>query len=716
MPAYHPQRIEPKWQAEWERNKTFRAVDCDPDRPKLYILDMFPYPSGAGLHVGHPEGYTATDILCRYKRMRGYNVLHPMGWDAFGLPAEQYAVEKNIHPRITTEQNINNFRRQIKSLGFSYDWDREIDTTDPGYYKWTQWIFLQIYDTWYDPDHRVDRRHGPPATGQGPADRRVADPAGYDRPGRLSRLPAAGVSRRGAGQLVPGAGDGAGQRRGHRRQERARRTSGRPHAADPVDAADHRLRRAAGRGPRRSRLAPADQGHAAQLGRPQRRRRGRFPDRGRMVERRRSASSPRAPTRSSARPTWCSRPSTRSSTGSRRTPSVARSKPTAQAAAARAISTAPTWRRPRPASSPAVTRSTRSTARRSPSGSPTMCSWATAPARSWPCPVTTSATSSSPRRSTCRSSASWRRASTRPMHPLSQAEAEPGVSVNSRNDSIALDGLPTAEAKAAITGLAGGARARQEDHQLQAARLAVLAPALLGRAVPGRARRAGSRPSPLPVADLPVRLPELDDFKPTGKPEPPLSKAIEWVRYSDKARRETNTMPQWAGSCWYYLRYIDPRNDQRSLGPREGTLLDAGRPLRRRRRARRAPPALQPLLAQGPVRPRAVSTAEPFQKLVNQGMILGEVEYTGFQDESGRWVSSTMVEPDEQDDVIIKGPGDRRPARPSSCAEDQVTKKGEGFVLAEDPDDPRRRPGPQDVQEPGQRHQPRQDRRRVRRR
>ncbi len=117
MPAYHPQRIEPKWQAVWERDKTFRAVDLDRSRPKLYVLDMFPYPSGAGLHVGHPEGYTATDIVCRYKRMRGFNVLHPMGWDAFGLPAEQYAVEKNIHPRITTQENINNFRRQIKSLG-----------------------------------------------------------------------------------------------------------------------------------------------------------------------------------------------------------------------------------------------------------------------------------------------------------------------------------------------------------------------------------------------------------------------------------------------------------------------------------------------------------------------------------------------------------------------------------------------------------------------
>ena len=137
--------IEPKWQQYWDKNKTFK-VELDPNKPKYYILDMFPYPSGEGLHVGHPLGYTATDILARYKRMRGFNVLHPMGWDAFGLPAEQYAVETGTHPAETTANNIKRFKSQIKSLGFSYDWDREINTTDPNYYKWTQWIFLQLYN------------------------------------------------------------------------------------------------------------------------------------------------------------------------------------------------------------------------------------------------------------------------------------------------------------------------------------------------------------------------------------------------------------------------------------------------------------------------------------------------------------------------------------------------------------------------------------------
>jgi hypothetical protein len=166
--------IEPKWQQFWDIQQTFRAFNPGevlPDGhpfaqrhnlsgpvaatqlpPKFYILDMFPYPSGAGLHVGHPEGYTATDILARYKRAQGLHVLHPMGWDAFGLPAEQYAIKTGQHPRQTTEANVANFTKQIKSLGFSYDWSRELATTDPDYFKWTQWIFLKLYNSWFNPE------------------------------------------------------------------------------------------------------------------------------------------------------------------------------------------------------------------------------------------------------------------------------------------------------------------------------------------------------------------------------------------------------------------------------------------------------------------------------------------------------------------------------------------------------------------------------------
>lgn len=146
LTGYNPKLIESKWQKYWDQNKTFKTPNPDPSKPKFYALDMFPYPSGEGLHVGHPEGYTATDIVSRYKRMNGFNVLHPMGWDAFGLPAEQYAIQTGTHPRATTEKNIKRFREQLKMLGFSYDWDGEVDTTSPDYYKWTQWIFLKLFE------------------------------------------------------------------------------------------------------------------------------------------------------------------------------------------------------------------------------------------------------------------------------------------------------------------------------------------------------------------------------------------------------------------------------------------------------------------------------------------------------------------------------------------------------------------------------------------
>ncbi|MBR3943719.1 MAG: class I tRNA ligase family protein, partial [Akkermansia sp.] len=154
--------FESKWQNVWDSEKTFKVLNpgeegFDAGKPKCYVLDMFPYPSGAGLHVGHPEGYTATDIVSRYKRMNGYNVLHPMGWDSFGLPAEQYAIKTGQHPSITTYANIDTFRRQLKMLGFSYDWDREIATTDPTYVKWTQWIFLRLYHSYYNEELKKAR-------------------------------------------------------------------------------------------------------------------------------------------------------------------------------------------------------------------------------------------------------------------------------------------------------------------------------------------------------------------------------------------------------------------------------------------------------------------------------------------------------------------------------------------------------------------------------
>ena len=146
---YNFREIELKWQKYWSNNKTFKTENAS-SKPKFYVLDMFPYPSGAGLHIGHPLGYIASDIYARYMRLKGYNVLHPMGYDAFGLPAEQYAIQTGTHPEITTRKNIERYRKQLDRLGFSFDWDREIRTCDPSYYKWTQWTFIQLFNSWYD--------------------------------------------------------------------------------------------------------------------------------------------------------------------------------------------------------------------------------------------------------------------------------------------------------------------------------------------------------------------------------------------------------------------------------------------------------------------------------------------------------------------------------------------------------------------------------------
>src|SRR3989339_1590404 len=149
---YQFRAIEQKWQEHWKNSGVYTVPNIS-EKPKYYVLDMFPYPSGAGLHVGHPLGYIASDIYSRYKSLNGYNVLHPMGFDAYGLPAEQYAIQTGQHPAITTEKNIAKYKEQLDKIGFSYDWDREVRTCDPSYYKWTQWTFIQLFNSWYNKDH-----------------------------------------------------------------------------------------------------------------------------------------------------------------------------------------------------------------------------------------------------------------------------------------------------------------------------------------------------------------------------------------------------------------------------------------------------------------------------------------------------------------------------------------------------------------------------------
>ena len=669
MPAYHPQRIEPKWQAEWERNKTFRAIDLDPSRPKLYILDMFPYPSGAGLHVGHPEGYTATDIVCRYKRMRGYNVLHPMGWDAFGLPAEQYAVQTNTHPRITTQANIDNFRRQIKSLGFSYDWDREVDTTDPDYYKWTQWIFLKIYDTWYDPDFEWTDRQCKRRKGKGrpiaelPIPPGTEDPDAYRDSWRLAYRAEVAVN------WCPELGtvlaneeviDGKSERGDHPvvrmplTQWMLRITAYAERLIDDLDDVDwprpikDMQRNWVGRSEGAEVDFPISPGNATEMIR-----------------------------------VYTTRPDTLFGATYM---VLAPEHPLVDVITSESQRAGVEKYRQAAASKSDLDRTDLAKMK---TGVFTGAH-ATNPVNDQPIPVWiadyvlmgygTGAIMAVPGHD----ERDFQFAQTfslpivrvvapaidRARDPLVEAEPEPGIAVNSRNADISLDALPTAEAKVAITAWLEKRGLGKKTTNFKLRDWLFSRQRYWGEPFPVLLDK-DDRTVAIAEAELPVRLPELEDFKPTGKPEPPLSKAKDWVKYSEKYRRETNTMPQWAGSCWYYLRYIDPHNDKLPWDPEKERywlpvdLYVGG-----------AEHAVLHLLYSrfwhkvlfdwG-----LVSSAEPFQKLINQGMILGETEYTAYRDAEGRWA---RPEDSRRSEVVAV-----------KLSEDQVVKKGEGFVLAADP-------------------------------
>jgi leucyl-tRNA synthetase len=697
MPSYHPQRIEPKWQAYWERDKTFRTPDLVPDKPKLYILDMFPYPSGAGLHVGHPEGYTATDIVCRYKRMRGYNVLHPMGWDAFGLPAEQYAVKTNTHPRITTQANIDTFRRQIKSLGFSYDWDREIDTTDPGYYRWTQWIFLQLFDTWYDPDFAWTDESGRARRGKGRpiADLTIPpgtpDPDAYRDSRRLAYralVPVNWCPELGTVLANEEVIDGKSERGGH------------PVVRMPLEQWMLRITAYADR--LAEDLTDVDWPRAIQdmqrnwIGRSEGAEVDFFigEDPAAWADGRRSGGFPEEPGEDVIR-VFTTRPDTlfgatymvlapehalvdRLTTPSRRA-DVAEYR--ARAAAKSDLE--------------------RTDLARSKTGVPTG-STAINPVNGARVPVWvadyvlagygTGAIMAVPGHDD--RDFAFARAFGLPITrvvspapgeagaPLTAAEVEPGVAVNSSNADIRLDGLPTAEAKAEITTWLADRGLGRKKVQYKLRDWLFSRQRYWGEPFPVLLDE-DDRAHTVAESELPVRLPELADFRPSGRPEPPLGKATEWVRYSDTYARETNTMPQWAGSCWYFLRYLDPKNDRCFCDPElerywmPVDLYVGG-----------AEHAVLHLLYSRfwhkVMYDRGhVSTAEPFKRLVNQGMILGETEYSGYREQGGGWVSSGQVEEGETGHVV-KGSRPPRPVQVVKLEAGQVVKKGEGFVLAED--------------------------------
>jgi leucyl-tRNA synthetase len=727
MPAYHFRQIERRWQDFWETDATFRAPDFAPGKPKLYILDMFPYPSGAGLHVGHPEGYTATDILCRYKRMRGFNVLHPMGWDAFGLPAEQYAVKTNTHPRITTQQNIDTFRRQIKALGFSYDWSREVDTTDPGYYRWTQWIFLKIHDTWYDPDHEWTDPTGKARRGKGrpiaelPIPPGTRDPDAYRDSRRLAyraEVPVNWCPELGTVLANEEVIDGKSEVGGFPvvrlplKQWMLRITAYGDRLIEDLDELDwprpikDMQRNWVGRSEGAEvdfPIAPADEPEhdpdAGLLGGGP----GTFPDQP-------GARSIRVYT---TRPDTLfgatymvlapehplveaiTTPEQRGAVAAYRDAAARKSDldrtdlaktKTGVFTGALAINPVNGHRIPiwiadyvlmgygTGAIMAVPGHDERDFAFAGQFGLPIVA--VVAPTDAW--------------------LAKFRPADGPPAddvgalralynaHPerFREAFAEHGTAIHSNNASVTLDGLDTANAKATIIDWLEerGLGRKTVNYKLR--------DWLFSR------QRYWGEPFPvvldeqdraraLPESELPVRLPDLEDFKPSGRPEPPLGKATEWVRYAPGLRRETNTMPQWAGSCWYYLRYIDPKNEQAPFDPEKerywlpvdlyvGGAEHAVLHLLYSRFWHKV------LFDRG-----LVSTPEPFRRLVNQGMILGETEYTAYRDEAGAWVSSADVAEADDGKPVLKGGKDRKAVEPVKLDESQVVKKGDAFVLAD---------------------------------
>lgn len=595
--------FEPKWQQRWAESQSYRVPnpgdpDFDASRPKYYVLDMFPYPSGEGLHVGHPEGYTATDILARYRRMRGFNVLHPMGWDAFGLPAEQYAVKTGQHPAVTTARNIERFKSQLRRIGFSYDWSREVNTTDPDYVRWTQWIFLQIYNSWFNP---ATNRAEPISTYRGPDPDSVRLAYVAEMP--VNWCPALGTVLANE-EVVDGKSEVGGfpVERRPMRQWMLRITAFAERLLAGLQDLDW---------PESIKLLQTNW-----IGRSE----------GAFVDFMLGAGA-------GSITVYTTRPDTLFGATymvlAPEHPLVAKITTPEQKAPVESYVQAVASKSERD----------RQDASKEKTGVFTGA-YAVNPVNDAKIPVWiadyvltgygTGAIMAVP----AHDERDFEFANkfelpvievVRATQPVEGCFSGDGVAVNSGM----LDGMPTSQAKKKIT-------AWLEERGLgRAAVQYKLRDWLFSR------QRYWGEPFPvvwengchsaLDESELPVRLPELDDFKPTGTAEPPLAKSKDWVRYSDTATRELNTMPQWAGSCWYYLRFCDPHNDRRFIGE------DAARYW----------------LGDGARKPGGVDlyvggtehavlhllyarfwhmvlhdlghlpTPEPFQRLVNQGIILG---------------------------------------------------------------------------------------------
>lgn len=587
---YNPAAIEPAWQHYWDTHNTFSVSNADFSKPKYYVLDMFPYPSGSGLHVGHPEGYTATDIIARYKRMNGFNVLHPMGWDAFGLPAERAAIREGRHPAVITQENIGNFRGQIKRLGLSYDWQREIDTSKVDYYRWTQWIFLKLHEKGLAYLAEVPVNWCP-AQGTVLANEEVQD-----------------------GRYVE-TGDPVERRM--MRQWMLRITAYAERLLNDLDELDwpagiiEMQRQWIGKSVG-ARVRFALQGSEGEF----------------------EIFTTRPDTLFGA--TFC--------VLAPEHPLVARITSPAQAEAVAAY-----VQRVKNISD--LDRET--SAAKEKTGVFTG-GHAINPVNGQPVPIWiadyvkadygSGAIMAVPGHD--ERDYEFARAFGLPILEVVQggdvsvaAYAEEGIAVNSGF----LDGLPTAEAKAKMIAWLEEKGLGQGETTYKLRDWLFSRQRYWGEPFPILHNPATGEIRAVPAQDLPITLPELDEYKPTADGQPPLARAEQWMQVElDGAQwlRETNTMPQWAGSCWYYLRYMDPTNNELPFSPEAeqywgpvdlyvGGVEHAVLHLLYSRFWHKV------LYDCG-----LVSTREPFKKLFNQGMILG----ISHRDENGRFYAPGDVE------------------------------------------------------------------------
>jgi len=585
---YNHKEVEAKWQAYWDEHKTYKTPE-KLEGPKFYALDMFPYPSGAGLHVGHPEGYTATDIISRYKRAKGFNVLHPMGWDAFGLPAEQYAVQTGKHPAITTAENVATFKRQLKELGFSYDWDREVNTTDPNYYKWTQWIFLKLYEKGLAYVAEVPVNWCP-ALGTVLANEEVIN----------------GLSERGSHPVV----------RRPMRQWMLRITKYADRLLEDLELLDwpEYLKEMQRNWIGRSYGAEVDfkvDGHNANIR------------------------------------VFTTRPDTLFGATymvlAPEHPLVEVITTEAQQSAVEAYIT----------ESGRKSDLERTELNKEKTGV-FSGGYAINPVNDEKVPVWiadyvlisygTGAIMAVPGHD----QRDWDFA-TKYEIPIIEVISGGDISIEAHTgdgvlvNSQFLNGMPVEESKKAIADWLEKKGLGKQAINYKLRDWLFSRQRYWGEPFPIVHNKDGQH-SAIPEEQLPVLLPEVESYKPSPDGNPPLSGAGDWLDWTDskgnKYRRETNTMPQWAGSCWYYLRYIDPMNHEEAWSKeKEAYWMPVDLYVGGTEHA-----VLHLLYARFWHKVLYdcgyVSTLEPFQKLVNQGMI---TSYS-FKDEKGRYVHCDEVD------------------------------------------------------------------------